>query len=415
LFGAYQALPANPAPLPPLDIAGLRSTIITRIDPVLTVPKRVQGLVSISSTLPWTPQDPLEPVMAYPEFPQAMYAPLRDLSEAYLLPGVDQVPPSSVGLLQANRRLIESYMVGLNHEMARQLLWNGYLTDQRGSYFRQFWDVRAYVPQKGDPTDPAKLHELLKDIPPITSWLPLTTSLGTHPNRTDIAPNNLVLLVRGELFKRYPNAIVYAGKAKLDPKTQQRVLDDTDERYPIFGGTLSPDLTFLGFNLSAADARGGTDTSLYGFFFVFQQQPSEPRFGLEPNADASPVPHWAELAWTNFAIADAGAKPALAAKKTLSIPTNNISQGSLIANSPWRMASRVFGLVQSLVKLPDFLSPAQMPTDVAIAAGGGDPSAPDYTPTDPDNQWGVNSAQTAYILFRLPFRVLIHADLMLPK
>jgi hypothetical protein len=26
----------------------------------------------------------------------------------------------------------------------------------------------------------------------------------------------------------------------------------------------------------------------------------------------------------------------------------------------------------------------------------------------------VNSAQTAYILLRLPFRILIHADLMLP-
>jgi len=27
----------------------------------------------------------------------------------------------------------------------------------------------------------------------------------------------------------------------------------------------------------------------------------------------------------------------------------------------------------------------------------------------------VNSAQTAYILFRPPFRVLMHADLMLPQ
>jgi hypothetical protein len=414
LFGEFQALPANPGPLPALDMGALRNTIVGRIDPVVTVPRRVQGLVSISSRLPWIPVDPLEPVMAYPEFPQAMYAPLRDLSEAYLLPGVDQVPANSVGLLQSNRRLIEAYMVGLNHEMARQLLWNGYLTDQRGNYFQQFWDVRAYVPQKNDPTDPNLLHELLKDIPPIHTW-PLPSSLGSHPNRTDIVANNLVLLVRGELFKRYPNAIVYAGKAKRDPKGE-RVLDDTDERYPIFGGTLSPDMTFLGFNLGVDDARGGTATSPDGFFFVFQEQPSEPRFGLEPTADASPVPHWAELAWTNFAIPDAAAPKALAAKKAaLSLPINNVSQSSLIANSPWRVASRVFGFVQTMVKLPDFLSPNQKPSDVAIAAGGGDPKAPDYTPTDPNNQWGVNSAQTAYILFRLPFRVLIHADLMLPK
>lgn len=407
LFGDYQSLPANPGPLPALDIPALSTTVLGRIDPVLTVPQRIQGLVTISVRLPWAPLDPLEPVMAYPEFPQAMYVPLRDLSPAYLLPGVDLVPPNSLGLLQSNHTLIEAYMVGLNHEMARHLLWNGYPTDQRGSYFRQFWDVSAYVPQAGDPTDPNQLHELLKDIPPINTW-PLPVSLGQHPNRTDIVPNNLVLLVRGELFKRYPNAIVYAGKAKLDSEGK-RVLDDTDERYPIFRGTLSPDMTFLGFNLSAADARGGTPASPEGFFFVFQEQPSEPRFGLEPSADASPVPHWAELAWTNFAtvglLERAAVLPAVA----------NVSSGGIIANSPWRMASRVFAMVLANTQLPDFLSPNQQPSGVAIAAGGGDPNAPDYTPEDPNNQWGVNGAQTAYILFRLPFRILIHADGMLPN
>lgn len=33
-------------------------------------------------------------------------------------------------------RLPKSYMVGLNHEFARELLWREYPTDQRGSYFR---------------------------------------------------------------------------------------------------------------------------------------------------------------------------------------------------------------------------------------------------------------------------------------
>jgi len=405
-FSEYQALPTNPAPLPALDITALHATIVSRIDPVLTVPRRVQNLVSVSIRLAWTPVDPLEPIMAYPEFPQPMYAPLRDLSEAYLLPGVDLVPANSVGLLQSNHRLIEAYMVGLNHEMARQLLWNGYPTDQRGSYFRQFWDVSAYLPQKTDPADPNQLHELLKDIPPIHTW-PRTTALGLHPNRTDIVPNNLVLLVRGELLKRYPNAIVYAGKAKRDPKGQ-RVLDDTDERYPIFRGTLAPDMTFFGFNLGADDARGGTAAAPDGFFFIFQEHASEPRFGLEPTADTTPVPHWAELAWTNFTSAGDGSSVAVP------LPIQNISQSSLIAANPWRMASRVFGLVQANASLPDFLSPNLQPREVTLAPGGGDPNAPDYTPTDPGNNWGVNSAQTAYILFRLPFRVLIHADLMLP-
>ena len=70
-----------------------------------------------------------------------MYIPLRDYSEQYVLPGAELMPPNSLGLLVTNHAFIEAYMVGLNHEMGRQLLWNGYPTDQRGSYFRQFWDV----------------------------------------------------------------------------------------------------------------------------------------------------------------------------------------------------------------------------------------------------------------------------------
>ncbi len=77
-------------------------------------------------------------------------------------------------------------------------------------------------------------------------------------------------MVRGELFKRYPNAIVYAGKATRDSKGM-RVLDESSpdvDRYPLFRGTLPPDMTFIGFNLVcsamrvAANARlRPTDTS----------------------------------------------------------------------------------------------------------------------------------------------------------
>lgn len=398
LFADFQALPPNPAQAPSIDIATLRTTILSRIDPVATVPARMHGLITVASRLNWLPADPLQPIMAAPSFPQPMYVPLRDLNPDYLLPGVEQVQPNTVGLLEANHTFIEAYMVGLNHEMARQLLWNGYPTDQRGSYFRQFWDVSAYVPQPGDPTNPAQLAELLKDIPPINTW-PLAVPLGDHPNRTDIVPNNLVLLVRGELFKRYPNAIVYAGKAKLGPKGT-RVLDPTDERYPLFRGTLSPDITFLGFNLSAADARGGTAAAPEGFFFVFQEQPSEPRFGLEPTPDVTPVPHWSELAWTNFGVANPLFKSAAI---TLEPPPSTIA-----ANSPWREASQVFRTVLANYQLPAFLTPSEQPTGIAIIADADDPD-------DPNNQWGVNAAETAYILLRLPFRILIHADLMLPS
>ncbi len=43
----------------------------------------------------------------------------------------------------------ESNMVGLNHEMARELLWSEFPTDQRSTSFRQFWDTSESNP---DPT-----------------------------------------------------------------------------------------------------------------------------------------------------------------------------------------------------------------------------------------------------------------------
>jgi hypothetical protein len=386
---ALQAPQPDPPLAPMLDMRALRDTVVARIDPSLTVPDRMTSLITLAPNFLWNPPDPIRPIMAAPSFPQPMYAPLRDLSANYILPGVEEVPPNSVSLLQANHAFIEAYMVGLNHEMARQLLWVGYPTDCMGTYFRQFWDVSKYVPQLADPTDPAQLAELLKDIPPITSW-PLSGPLGTHENRTGIVPNNVVLLIRGELLRRYPDAIIYAAKAQV--QDGKRIIDPSDERYPIFGGLLPNEMTFLGFNLSPEDAKGGTAASPGGFFFVFQQHPTAPRFGLEPSAVGT-VTQWADLAWTNFAelVPDAAAPSPQA-----------FLPGFIGPFSPWQLTSTIFSAVLASTKLPDFLSAARNPAGIAIAS------------PDAAYQWGVDAAQTAYITLRLPFRIAIHADLMVP-
>jgi hypothetical protein len=403
IFAFTQAQPDDPPDAPQLDFASLKTTLLARLDPASTVPNRTLALISLSTRIKWLPPDPIEPIMAAPEFPQPMYAPLRDLSPEYLLPGVELVPPETMGLLLVNHAFIEAYIAGLNHEMARQLLFNGYPTDQRGSYFRQFWDVSAYVRQPSDPADPVARAELLKDVPLEHTW-DTAKPLGGHPNRTDIVENNVVLLIRGELLRRYPNAIIYAGKAKKEPNGT-RGLDDSDERYPVFRGTLPDDITFLGFNLSVDDAHGGTATSSEGFFFVFQEQPSEPRFGLEPTEAGPQTTNWSDLAWTNFAAMGGGG--AGGGGSVFKLPDlGNSVRGQTMRLSPWRLASQVFGLVVNGTQVPDFLSPNLPPLRINI--GGADDA------DDPNNHWGVNSAQTAYILLRSPFRILKHAALMLP-
>ena len=81
--------------------------------------------------------------------------------------------------------------------------------------------------------------------------------------------------------------------------------DPKDERHPLFRGTLKPDVTFLGFNLSDAEALGKPPTDPNGWFFVIQQQPTEPCFGLDVADFVKPLPDpptsWNDLSWRHFA------------------------------------------------------------------------------------------------------------------
>jgi hypothetical protein len=395
LAAVLQAARPDPPLAEALDLQALHDTLLARLDPVATVPNRVLSTLKLDAALHWTPPDPIQPIMAAPSYPQPMYVPLRDLSSQYILPGLDQIPPDTVALLESNHAFIEAYMVGLNHEMARQLLWAGYPTDLRGSYFRQFWDVSQYVAQAGDPTDPTQLAELLKDIPMIHTW-PLGGPLGAHENRTG-PPDDVVLIVCGELLRRYPDAVIYAAKAQV--VDGHRVIDPSDERYPIFRGTLPNDVTFIGFNLSPAEAKGQTEGAPEGFFFVFQQHPTGPRFGLEPLAQNGVTAAWASLAWTDFAAV--GPAPRVETHGARAAP--GLSPNLFSPPAPWRLASQVFSSVLANYALPPFLSASNSPQGIAITAA-----------EDQSNQWGSDAAQTASILLRLPFRIAIHADQMIP-
>lgn len=363
--------PEEPKPVP---LGKLATAVLERVDPATTVPARIATRISVLAdlaTVRWIPEA-LEEIMAAPEFPQPMYVPLRDRSQDLLLPGLDLIPANTLGLLAENHAFIESYMVGLNHEMGRHLLWNRYPTDQRGSYFRQFWDVSCHVPTPDDPPDPAALRDKLKDVPRIHTWPP-ADPLGQHRNRPHLGGDNLILLVRGDLLRRYPNTVVYACQAVWNPTTHQHDIPDPEvHKHPEFRGTLSPDVTFFGFELTEEEARGDEEdrTKPQGWFFVFQQQPSEPRFGLEPEPDPfvqPPVNEWNDVSWANTA-PDAGGLAAL------------------VHASP----TTLHGVI-----------------DIKLDPDGENAG-------DPDNRWGTDAAQLAFITLRRPARVAVHAVTMLP-
>jgi hypothetical protein len=268
-------------PRPSLDVM---SATLASLDPRTTIPARVNASLVITGDAGQAGDD-LAPVMDAPEFPQPMYEALRDLSADYLFPGLDLVPPNTVTLLETNPRFVESFLVGLNAEMASELLWRGYPTDQRGTYFRRFWDTSG-----GDGA---------RDIEKISEWG--DRALGKNAR----AGGKLVLLLRGDLLRRYPNSVIYAVAAESRGGRLHLSSDPGDEKHPLFRGTL-PDATFLGFDLTR-------DTVIAdpGWFFVIQQQPTEPRFGLDAADFSKPPPElttWNKLSWQHLADTEAGLK-----------------------------------------------------------------------------------------------------------
>jgi len=247
-------------------------------------------------------------VMAYPEFDVPMYEPLVKGGSERFVPNLHLVAQNSVTLLETNQRFIEAYMVGLNHEFARELLWREYPTDQRGSYFRQFWDVRK---QLAAAPNPAAARERLRDIKPLHLW-PATADLGDNDNRQEGAPprEELVLVIRGELLKKYPNAIISAQPALWQltggrpDKSKERVLDESVAPLtPLYEARVAPDLFFFGFALTAEQARGDDSVDdKPGWFFRIEEVPGDARFGFDVSRETgSTINVWNDLAWPDVA------------------------------------------------------------------------------------------------------------------
>lgn len=279
---------ADPAPtraLVPFALAAAAAALTARCHPSSAHTARVGSMVRFgdatlaamragdpAGALSVAPQ--ADRIMAYPELVTPAYRLLARHDRTRLLPGVDAIPPDSVTLLETNPRFVGAFLAGLNHELNRELLWRRYPTDQRGTPMRRFWDRAGGAP----------------DIAPLHEWRPAERSL------VDVAGgrSNLVLLLRGELLRRYPNTVVLAVPA-VGPSTPST--DEAQYRRASFAGVLDPDISFFGFDLTDEDLRRGD-----GWFFALQEQITEPRFGLDEQRAAGPLSGWRSAAWGDTGI-----------------------------------------------------------------------------------------------------------------
>ncbi len=286
------------------DTVGQR--ILNQLKPAEVMAKKLASTIIVNGVKLKDLQD----VMAYPTFEEPVYNYLLDLSRDYILPNLDKIPSNAISIISSNQSFVEAFMAGMNHEMARELLWREYPTDQRGSYFRQFWGVADNIPLPGE-VAPSK--ETMKDIIPMHQW---KGALGS--NRSRNAGGFLVLVVRGELLRKYPNTMIYAQRAKYNAaapwNARQLTATDAvnDTKFPLFKADIGDDTVLLGFDLGIEQAKGMkvpvgvTNTTNYqpGWFFILKERPGQVRFGINDQdpgiAAGTPVP-LNKLSWKHLA------------------------------------------------------------------------------------------------------------------
>jgi hypothetical protein len=238
-----------PGPMADGSLEAVFAQVVASTTPSATFGARARASFTIPGATR-TDDVALDQVGLSPYFPQPMVDPLNDVAQRLVLPGLGLVPPNTVVPLETNTTFVQAYLVGLNTEMGRELLWRDYPADLRATYFDRFWDASS---SPGRPPD----------VDDLASW-------GDRPLGVAAADEDFVLLVRSELLRRYPDAIVYAARG-------------TEEKHPIFSGGFAPDVRYFGFDIDAAD--------IGDWNIVIQEHPSAPRFGIEVGTDTGTDTH----------------------------------------------------------------------------------------------------------------------------
>jgi hypothetical protein len=323
---------APPAPAAAV-VASFSDLLTAALSPGARIFKRLGGRVRIPPGL--GAGEPSTPVMACPQFTAPLALALLQEHPDWLIPGLANFPDDRVTLLQANGAFVEAFLAGANHEMNREMLWRGYPTDQRGTPFRRFWPR-----PDGNP-----------DIPPITGW-PAATQLGRNGAALgqDLEAM-LVLLVRGEVLRRYPRTIAYAAPGIITGETLG-LNTAVDWTPPLFLLPLDGKTTAFAYPIAAGDVRSDIPNGKAGSYFVFSEPVTGPRFRFAASAPAAPQV-WSDVDWG-------------------SVP---ISRG--------------------------------------FAVAGADRASPPGENKPDSARWNLDAADMARIAFARPFRIAYHADELL--
>ena len=198
--------------------------------------------------------------MRAPVVSDPLVQPLVVFESKAILRASNSLPNNSVSVVKENRAFVEAFLVGANHEMNNELRWREFPTDMRGTIFRRFWD------RKRAPSDPVG-----DDIPEIHGW---TQPLGSnYPSHDSDRKEALVVLVRGDLIRKYGQILVSLNRAS----SVSYVHGQGTNISPVFAGQFAPDICYYGFDVE----RDAVLSDKARHFFVLYEVPGRVRFGLD--------------------------------------------------------------------------------------------------------------------------------------
>jgi hypothetical protein len=364
---AAAAPPAAAGPAPArvaaqvTDVSGIAATVRAGLEPRSAARDDLLARVPALGTV--LPAGELPAALGLvPVFEDPLSDDLSRLGTSWLLPGGGSIGRNRVRLVEVNTAFVGRFLVGANHELARELLWRGYPVDVAGTFFHRFWPYTGSPPRA--------------DIGELAGWHRADSVLANLERDLGAAAvASTVIVVRGDLVRRYPSARYFLQPAVLTGAADRAARpgpgdatltaadatpDETATPFdPIFAGALAPDTVFLGFEPAAATVIGDRAHGDPGYFVGIEEQAGAPRLGLDvarPRHFSTTPAHWDQVSW-----------------------------GHLVSNQ------------EEL----DALTHADAEASRLVAAGELDGVT-----------WGRNAAHLARAVWQRPFRMYIHADLL---
>ncbi|MDF2906102.1 MAG: uncharacterized protein K0R34_1423 [Herbinix sp.] len=215
-----------------------------------------------------------------------------------LIPGLAELPNNKSMLLKVNRKFLEAFMLGANHEMVRELIWREYPIDRRATVFNSFWGA-------------ADANR--EDIVDIKNW---SKSLGDNVGSGKADKENIIVAIKSDLFRRYPKTMLYA--VEYDPllcnatKGWDNVINAVKQgvsstgaklHNPLFVVDVMENLKFVYYDLTKqymdSAANGTNPGGVRKFCFVILENMTVPKFGLD-ESKISDKKSFDDLSWCDF-------------------------------------------------------------------------------------------------------------------